>query len=173
MLKSILTFGLICSASLVVWATDFFPPGDGHLALFNTHTEEMVDVVYRNEKGEYQQDALDQLQHVLRCRKDESTKGMSMDLIELIDHVQDHFGAGMVQVVSGYRSPEFNAELKKTGHRVAKHSRHMLGEAMDIRLPGVPLYRLKRYLMELKAGGVGYYPRKNFVHVDVGPYRLW
>jgi uncharacterized protein YcbK (DUF882 family) len=76
-------------------------------------------------------------------------------------------------VISGYRSPETNALLRKRNRGVAKNSLHVVGKAIDIRLPGVPLSVLRRVAVKLRGGGVGYYPRSNFIHVDIGRVRYW
>ncbi|MGW8227490.1 MAG: YcbK family protein, partial [Gammaproteobacteria bacterium] len=77
------------------------------------------------------------------------------------------------QVISGYRSPTTNAKLNRISSGVAKRSLHMQGKAIDIRLPGVELKHLRQAALSLKAGGVGYYPKSNFVHVDTGRPRFW
>jgi uncharacterized protein YcbK (DUF882 family) len=56
---------------------------------------------------------------------------------------------------------------------VATRSLHMDGKAIDIRLPGVPLGDLRDAALSLRAGGVGFYPRAQFVHVDTGRVRSW
>ena len=78
-----------------------------------------------------------------------------------------------VQIISGYRSPKTNAALHEASSGVATHSFHMLGQAMDIRIPGVELSRLRDAALSLAVGGVGFYPGSNFVHVDVGRVRRW
>jgi uncharacterized protein YcbK (DUF882 family) len=80
---------------------------------------------------------------------------------------------GPVEVLSGYRSPKTNAMLNNASTGVAKNSFHMYGQAMDIRMPGHSTKRLRDTAKKLKAGGVGYYPRSNFVHVDTGKVRSW
>jgi uncharacterized protein YcbK (DUF882 family) len=76
-------------------------------------------------------------------------------------------------VLSGYRSPATNARLRRSNRRVAINSLHLVGKAVDIRLPGRQTAVLKRAAVTLQAGGVGYYPRKNVLHVDTGPVRYW
>jgi uncharacterized protein YcbK (DUF882 family) len=77
------------------------------------------------------------------------------------------------QVISGYRSPKTNAMLHELSDGVALHSQHTLGKASDIRIQGVELKNLHKAALSLKAGGVGYYPVSNFVHVDVARVRTW
>jgi uncharacterized protein YcbK (DUF882 family) len=77
------------------------------------------------------------------------------------------------QIISGYRSPESNRKLRQATSGVAKKSFHLAGQAVDIRLPGRNLAQLRRAALNLQAGGVGYYPRSNFIHMDTGPRRRW
>lgn len=157
------------NASLVPTA---FPKGDGKLTLYHLNLDEKISVQFR--KGpSYRQTALAKINRVLRCRGDGQATTMAVKLIDLVDHLQDHFGAREVHVISAYRSPHFNAHLQNIGRGVARYSRHMKGEAIDIRLPGVSIHKLRSYLLSLKVGGVGYYPGQNFVHIDVGPFRSW
>lgn len=146
--------------------------GDGTLSLHNLHLGESVTVQYR-EGGLYNPKGLEKIYNLLRCRGNQEKIDIALPLIELIDHLEDHFHVDTVHVISGYRSPKFNAHLKQIGRKVASRSRHMQGEAIDIRLPSVDMRKVRNYLVSLKTGGVGYYGRNNFVHVDVGPFRTW
>ena len=79
-------------------------------------------------------------------------------------------------MISGYRSAATNALLRERGGAtsgVAPHSLHMVGQAIDIRVPGIRLERLRDAAKSLKIGGVGYYPASDFVHVDIGRVRYW
>jgi uncharacterized protein YcbK (DUF882 family) len=79
-------------------------------------------------------------------------------------------------IISGYRSAKTNTLLRERGGAstgVATQSLHMLGQAIDIRVPGVKLDQLRGAARSLKIGGVGFYPALNFVHVDVGRVRTW
>lgn len=78
-----------------------------------------------------------------------------------------------VNIVSGYRSPQTNAMLRRTTEGVARNSLHMSGQAIDIRIPGVSLTSVRDTVTDLKSGGVGYYAKSNFVHVDTGRVRIW
>ena len=78
-----------------------------------------------------------------------------------------------IHVISGYRSPKTNAMLAGKSGGVAKKSYHMQGMAMDIAIPGVKLKTIRDAALSLKLGGVGYYPKSGFVHVDCGPVRHW
>ena len=146
--------------------------GDGFLALNNLHLHEFLALQYKK-NGRFDKSALRQINHTLRCRQTHKVHEISPELVELVDKIQDHFGAKEVLVISGYRSPELNADLKKKGHKVANRSLHMQGEAMDIRIAGVSAKELREYALSLKKGGVGFYPGNGFVHVDVGRVRQW
>lgn len=149
-----------------------FPKGDGKLTLYHLNLNEKTAVRFR--KGEtYSQKGLKAINHLLRCRGDGQTAPIHLTLVELVDHLQDHFGAKEVEVISGYRSPQFNNYLRRIGRGVARYSRHMKGEAIDIRLAGVSTRQLYRYALSLQVGGVGFYPGQNFIHIDVGPFRTW
>jgi uncharacterized protein YcbK (DUF882 family) len=100
---------------------------------------------------------------------------MDPQLFDLLHRVQSELGTGQsFQIISGYRCPKTNAALKATrGGGVAKRSLHMDGKAIDVRLPGVPLGDLRDAALSLRQGGVGYYPRDQFVHLDTGRVRHW
>ena len=84
-----------------------------------------------------------------------------------------HFGVDHIDIVSGYRAPKYNLQLRKKGHEVARDSQHTYGHAVDFRLPGVATTTLRDWARSLRLGGVGYYPESAFVHTDVGPVRYW
>jgi uncharacterized protein YcbK (DUF882 family) len=77
------------------------------------------------------------------------------------------------EVISGYRSPQTNAALRRRSHGVAEHSLHLQGRAIDVRLPGFATRRLRELALGMQRGGVGFYPESDFVHLDNGPVRLW
>lgn len=147
--------------------------GNGELKFYNTHSGELVEINYKDDNGNYKKNGIDEINHVLRCRLTGKETQMDMKLIALIDHIQDHFRVDEIDIISGYRSPELNADLRAAGRGVASRSYHLVGKAIDIRIPGVDLKKLKDYAASLRAGGVGYYPGPDFVHIDVGPVRYW
>ncbi len=101
---------------------------------------------------------------------------IDIDLINLLYEINLHIGMEKkFHVISGYRSKRTNDWLRHQlgGRNVAKNSFHIQGKAVDINVPGVPLHKLRDIAMGLKRGGVGYYPSKGFIHVDVGPVRSW
>ena len=147
---------------------------DGRVSLYNLHTDERLSVTYRDEAGAYDQDALHALNHFLRCHHTNESTMMDVQLIEFINLVQKRVGGRReVLIVSGYRSPEYNEQLIRMGTRAARHSYHVSGQAVDVQIPGVPLRTVREGALRLGCGGVGYYPRGKFVHLDSGPFRHW
>lgn len=143
------------------------------LYFFNTHTNEQLDVCYYIQ-GRYRPEALKKIDYILRDHYSEKIRPIHTDLVDLLHAVSLTFGKKTrVHIVSGYRSPETNAMLCKKNRGVARHSLHMKGEAVDIRIPGFNTRSLRSICMRLKAGGVGYYPTSDFVHVDIGRVRYW
>ena len=161
------------------WAKDvpraprFFFSGNGHLKLGHAHFNTTLDVQYRRSDGSYDPAALQQIRHFFRSRGDDREHAMSLRLIELLSYVQQHYRPKKMVLLSGYRSPEFNAELGAAGQAVAMASLHTQGLASDIAFSGVDLRRLWLSLRELKTGGAGYYRKQNFLHIDTGPPRFW
>jgi len=102
---------------------------------------------------------------------------IDLKLVELMHEIHDftkrRYGATRIDVLSGYRSPMTNRFLRRHSRGVAKHSYHMKAQAVDIHVPGVRLHKLRSLARSIGMGGVGYYPRSGFVHVDVGPVRSW
>jgi uncharacterized protein YcbK (DUF882 family) len=94
-----------------------------------------------------------------------------MDVLFVLQHRMDN--GGPFEVFSGYRSPQTNAYLRRHTRGVARHSLHMQGQAVDLCLPGTRLSSLRQEAMRLRAGGVGYYPSSDFVHIDTGRVRTW
>ena len=147
---------------------------EGRLTFVNLWTDERLDVTYRDETGAYDLDALDAMNHILRCHHTGEVAAMDVRVIEHVNLVQKKLGVDReIQVVSGFRSPEYNATLVRTGRRAAKNSLHVKGQAIDVRIAGVHSKAIRQAAMELGYGGVGYYPRAKFVHLDSGPFRHW
>lgn len=149
-------------------------PNARSLAFRHTHTGEHLSVVYAIEER-YLPDALTALNHFLRDHYSGQVGVIDPKLFDLLHRLQSELCCNEpIHVISSYRSPETNARLKASrGGGVAKHSLHMDGKAIDIRLPGVSLADLREAAIGLKQGGVGYYPREQFVHLDTGRVRYW
>jgi uncharacterized protein YcbK (DUF882 family) len=146
------------------------------LSFLHTHTGERLKVTYCCD-GEYQPEALAQLNHLLRDFRQNEEKAIDPQLFDLLHELSGTLGTDQpYHVISGYRSPLTNTMLRERGGAhtgVASNSLHMVGKAIDIRLPGVALDNLRGAARSLKLGGVGYYPASNFVHVDTGRVRFW
>jgi uncharacterized protein YcbK (DUF882 family) len=147
---------------------------EGELSFYNVHTDERLRVRYRDEKGQYDLSALDDLNHILRCHHTGEVVAIDPRVIEHINLVQKTLGGGgEIHVISGYRSPEYNAILVKRSRRAARRSLHVEGQAVDFFIPGVRLREIRQAALKLQYGGVGYYPRADFIHLDCGPFRSW
>jgi uncharacterized protein YcbK (DUF882 family) len=143
------------------------------LSLFNVNSNESLTVTYWSD-GAYHRDALNQLNHFLRDSKTGEQTEMDPLLFDVLWHTEEITGYhGTVDVLSGYRSPETNAWLASVSRGVARDSQHMNGNAMDIRFPDVPVFKIRQAARSLQMGGVGFYPRSGFVHLDTGPIRYW
>jgi uncharacterized protein YcbK (DUF882 family) len=161
-------------APLAARAAPATVPGARSLAFDHTHTGEKLDIVYAI-GDRYVPEALATLNRFLRDHYSGDVGVIDPQLFDLLHRVAREFGAAQsFQVISGYRCPVTNATLKATrGGGVATHSLHMDGKAVDLRLPGVPLSQLRDAALSLRGGGVGYYQREQFVHVDTGRVRHW
>jgi uncharacterized protein YcbK (DUF882 family) len=153
-------------------------PIDGvkyELRLARSHTGEVVDVVYRI-GDTYIPEALDQLNIFLRDSHNQEVSEYDPRTFDVLHTMLAKLGKsnGVIDVLSGYRSQETNDMLRESGTtNAAEHSQHIVAKAVDLRVPGVPAPLLRDAAMSIGAGGVGYYPKSQFVHVDVGPVRQW
>jgi uncharacterized protein YcbK (DUF882 family) len=148
-------------------------PAERVLRLHNLHTGESLKATYWAE-GQYIAEELAAIDRVLRDHRANEITQMDRRLYDLLYTLQQQVTSkSSYQVISGYRSPATNAKLNRNSSGVAKRSLHMQGKAIDIRLPGVELKHLRKAALSLKAGGVGYYPKSNFIHVDTGRPRFW
>ena len=143
------------------------------ISFYNTHTSERLEVVYRDANG-YLPDAMAAVSHILRDHRNDEIKPIDPALLDQLHRIGAVLGTDQpFHVISGYRSPETNAKLAAASNGVARHSMHLEGRAIDIRLPGKPLTQLHRAALALHAGGVGAYPSSDFVHIDTGRVRTW
>jgi uncharacterized protein YcbK (DUF882 family) len=143
------------------------------LNILHTHTGESASITFRR-NGRYDPEALNRLNWMLRdWRTDQPTK-MDPRLFDIVWEVYREAGAREpMHVLSAYRAPETNAMLRRRSRGVSEHSQHMVGKAMDFRLPDVDMARVRAIAMRLQHGGVGYYPSSDFVHLDSGSVRAW
>lgn len=152
------------------WAAD---AGARCLRFENLHTGEALSVEYAA-GGRYLDDALAEVNHVLRDFRTGEAGTIDPALLDLLHALSERIGSRRpFQVISGYRSPVTNAALHRNTSGVAGNSLHMQGQAIDVRLADVALADLREAALALQLGGVGFYPASNFVHVDTGRVRRW
>ncbi|AIX74243.1 MAG: YcbK family protein [Mixta calida] len=143
------------------------------LTLNNLHTGETLKTEFFNGKS-YDKDELARLNHFFRDYRANKIKSIDPKLFDQLYRLQAMLETRKpVQLISGYRSLSTNNMLREKGSGVAKHSYHTLGQAMDFHIEGISLSNVRKAALKMRAGGVGYYPRSNFVHIDTGPVRHW
>ena len=148
-------------------------PNERMLRLYNTHTGETLSSVFWAE-GQFLPDALRDINKLLRDHRNDSIAAIDPQLLILLDKVSAQVDSKQVlHVISGYRSPQSNRLLAERSGGVARHSLHMEGKAIDVRMPGHKLANLHKAALQARAGGVGYYPDSQFVHLDTGRPRHW
>ncbi|MEW6108125.1 MAG: DUF882 domain-containing protein [Nitrospirota bacterium] len=160
-------------------ATAFYPfrdviaSGEGQrsLNLCNIHTDERLDITYFY-AGRYDYEALSKLNYLLRCHYTNEVRPIDINVLDLLCEIKERIDRNaQIQVISGYRSPEYNDYLASLGRHVSRNSYHMKGLALDFSIEGVSNNALSDIARSLASGGVGKYPE--FVHIDVGPIRYW
>jgi uncharacterized protein YcbK (DUF882 family) len=172
---SILLFSLaLLSGSSSGSAVDTEITAIHRLRLYHTHTNEHIDVIYR-QGDRYVPSGIAELDHFLRDHRTGTVHHYDPRLFDLLSELTAAVGhpEAEINVVCGYRTPWSNAFLRSRSSAVARHSLHMQAMAIDIRVPGVSTEKLREAALELHRGGVGYYRRQGFVHVDVGRVRRW
>jgi uncharacterized protein YcbK (DUF882 family) len=148
-------------------------PAFKRLALRNLHTPESLDIEFFRE-GAYVPDALAAIQVLLRDYRNGEQHRIDPPLLDYLHDVAQRLGVDPVfHVISGYRSPQTNALLRERSSGVARHSLHLEGRAIDVRLAGIDCAELADRALGLSRGGVGYYRKSDFVHLDTGAFRTW
>ncbi|WP_437888107.1 DUF882 domain-containing protein [Phytobacter sp. V91] len=143
------------------------------LTLSNLNTGESIKAEFFDGKG-YIQDELVKLNHFFRDYRANKIKTIDPQLFDQLFRLQGLLGTRKpVQLISGYRSVDTNNELRAHSRGVAKKSYHTKGQAMDFHIEGISLSNVRKAALSLRAGGVGYYPSSDFVHIDTGPVRHW
>ncbi|MDQ7787101.1 MAG: DUF882 domain-containing protein [Thermodesulfovibrionales bacterium] len=141
------------------------------LNMYNIHTGEELNVSYCI-SGRYDQDALENINYFLRCHHTNEVKEIDVGVIDLLCDIKDAMDTDhQIQIISGYRSPDYNEVLLSQGKGVAKNSLHLSGLAIDFSLEGISPCDIFQLAKSFSAGGVGQYPE--FVHIDVGKVRYW
>ncbi len=174
--RDFLKKSLVLGTGLVVSPFDLFAyrlPVDRTIRLYNIHTGEHLKATYWA-KDHFVREELEKINYFLRDFRTGEVKEIDIKLLDLI------YAIGLIKdtdrpfrVISGYRSPKTNAMLRKRSEGVAKNSYHLKAQAIDINLPGSHLKDLKSLARFLRRGGVGYYPKSGFMHIDTGPIRYW
>jgi uncharacterized protein YcbK (DUF882 family) len=143
------------------------------LSFYHTHTSEKLSVVY-HENGAYLPDAMGELNYLLRDHRSDDVIDMDPALLDFLHAAQQRVGStGTYEIISAYRSPKTNEMLRRNGGGVAKRSMHLQGKAIDVRLTDADTRDLRQAGLDLSRGGVGYYSKSNFVHLDTGRVRRW
>ncbi len=143
------------------------------LSLYHTHTDETLAITYYQD-GAYLASALDKINLFLGDFRTGDIYPIEPRLLDFVYLLQQKTGVNnKFEIISAYRSPKTNEKLRKKSSRVAKKSLHMQGKAIDIRLRGVKISKLRDTAIAMKIGGVGYYKRSNFIHLDIGRVRNW
>jgi uncharacterized protein YcbK (DUF882 family) len=146
----------------------------GQLSLYNTHTRERIALAFRDEAGNYDLNSLNTLNWILRCHYTNETTEMDVNTLEFLNLVDKKLGGNNeIHIVSAYRSPTYNNKLRESGHGVAQKSLHLSGKAIDISIPGKNIASIREAAVDLRMGGVVYYPGSGFVHIDSGTFRTW
>lgn len=144
------------------------------LSFHHLHTEERISVIYRI-GDRYQWNTLQKLNRFFRDFRTGDSVAMDHRLFDLLYDVKTYLGDpdARFEVLSGYRSQKTNSMLRSSSNGVAKNSLHLTGQAIDVRFPDLPTRYIRDAAVELGRGGVGYYPRSDFVHLDTGAIRRW
>jgi uncharacterized protein YcbK (DUF882 family) len=143
------------------------------LSFYHTHTGRQLRLTYA-EGGQHIPEALDEVKDFLRDFRTGEAHPIDPELLDLLHQLRQKAGGrGTYEIISAFRSPHTNEMLRSNSGAVAQRSLHMEGKAIDVRLRGVPTRDLREHALSLKAGGVGYYQRSDFIHVDTGRVRFW
>ena len=172
--------GLLMHAPSISQAVPLVPAprrpevGSSALRLHHLHTGETMAFARDATPGE-KPGLMALLNRFLRDHYSGVQGTMDPGLIDQIRRLQQVMASdGEIEVISGYRSSVTNEWLRRRGGGgVATRSLHLQGRALDLRIAGVALPVLRDAALDLRAGGVGFYPESNFLHIDTGPVRRW
>jgi uncharacterized protein YcbK (DUF882 family) len=164
---------LIAVLAIVPFGTTKSKTDERQLSFYHTHTSESLTVMYYRD-GEYVASALTELNDFLRDFRTDDATSMDPAVFDILHEIQTESGStGTYEIISAYRSPETNEMLRDNSNGVAKNSQHLLGKAIDVRLTDLDTAALRDVALSLQRGGVGYYDKSDFVHVDTGRVRQW
>lgn len=150
-----------------------FRNGDRLITFYAPSTGESIRTAFWTPTNGYLPQSIKEISWVLRDHHNDEFRLFDPRVLDILYAVQLMMQRSETHIISGYRSPETNALLREESRGVAKNSFHMQARALDVRMPGASIAQMHRAATSLRAGGVGYYPRSNFVHVDSGPVRTW
>jgi uncharacterized protein YcbK (DUF882 family) len=178
--RGFIKYGAIFAAALGFWTPDMVQAAPTtaargrELKLLNAHTGETFKGEYWY-NGRYQPDAFREIKSVMRDYRTNDQFPIDPRLMDVLFVLQHRLGVRSkdLRVFSGYRSPRTNAALRRSTSGVARQSLHMQGQAIDFQIPGISLKNVRKVAIGLHAGGVGYYPKSDFVHIDTGRVRSW
>lgn len=161
--------GLVLAQAIPAWAST----GSRTLSFNHTHTHESLKITYA-QAGIYDPVALDRINHYLRDFRTGEVHTIDPGVLDILWGVQRELGcSGSYGVISGYRSPNTNKALRSRSTGVAKRSLHMKGKAIDVRFSGCKTSAVRDCAIAFKGGGVGYYAKSDFIHIDTGRVRTW
>lgn len=159
--------------SQIFAAPPLFLMGDGKIKIKNSHHGAVVDVVYVNAQGELMDQSFAQIDKVFGYPTAQNGENISRRLVGMLDYFSDQFAPGKtIVMISGYRSPTYNQNLRKNGKKAAKTSTHMDGMAIDFSLEGVSGDTMWEKIRAQNCCGVGHYGG-NTIHLDAGRPRFW
>ncbi len=172
--RHILHAALLTPVSLgLPWLNTHASVRERNLSFHHTHTGESLSLVY-HDGLDYLPDSLEYVNSYLRDFRTGESHNIDRNLLDQLYALQQSVGSGGVfEVISGYRSPRTNAKLRNKSNGVARKSLHMQGRAIDVRLTDVSTGNLYKAALAMKAGGVGYYKKSDFLHLDTGRFRTW
>jgi uncharacterized protein YcbK (DUF882 family) len=176
-IATLLILGIVvlgaASSENVTDVSRYFYKGDGRLNLLSAKNGISFNGRYRKSRGIYDEKALETIHRLFGAEKERPLSTISLRLIEFLDYLEDNLHPGArITIVSGWRSPQYNTDLRNKGRLAAKASLHQYGMAADIKIQGVSSKRIWNTVKKLGFGGTGYYKGK-LVHIDVGPARYW
>lgn len=142
------------------------------MTFYHTHTGEKLRIDYTCD--ECSRSTLNKLNNLLRDFRTGETHPIDPELLHILYLIRQKSGSrGTIEIISGYRSPRTNNLLRSKSKGVASKSLHLKGKALDIRMTDLKTNKLRDTALELQKGGVGYYAKSDFVHIDTGRVRFW
>jgi uncharacterized protein YcbK (DUF882 family) len=167
--------GLCLAQAAPAWAKipSFLSATPRTLSFYHTHTHERLDITYATSE-DYDIEALAKINTYLRDFRTSEVHRIDPTVLDILWTIQQKMCCNSTyEIISGYRSPKTNQQLRQKSSGVAKRSLHMKGKAVDIRITGEKTKTVRDCAISLKSGGVGYYAKSNFVHIDTGRVRNW